>query len=48
MSILHKNTDQEFGLHVAPALVSSGFEPRHGILLYRRGEVSLYFPLLFS
>ena len=47
MSILHKTIDQVFGLHIALVLVSSGLEPRPGILLYRRWEVSLYF-LLFS
>lgn len=48
MSILHKTIDQVFGLHIALVLVSSGLEPRPGILLYRRWEVSLYFLLLFS
>ena len=46
MSILHKNIDQDFDLHIALVLVSSGLEPKPGILC-RRWEVPFYFLLLF-
>lgn len=47
MSLLHENIDQDFGLHIALVLISSGLEPKPGILC-RRWGVTLYFLLLFS